>query len=191
MKSLFALIVMVAVAGCQVEPDELLLDSLPPSTPITREYPTINLPPGLRQQNWVGDRGEGSCVHATTVMLYRWNGFPAMADWWKANNANGEWAEDLNQRFDNANVRYSYTTEYDPAFLQWACDTRRGCGITVMGGRHCVLLVHLDETWAAIIDNNQPDVIQWMPRETLLAEWNNSHHWAFTVHYFPAPPLPQ
>jgi hypothetical protein len=192
MRTLFALILIVIAAGCQVETDELRLDSLPPDeAPIRREYPTVNLPRGLRQQNWVGDRGEGSCVHASMVMLFRWQGFPAMADWWRANNANGEWAEDLAQRFNNANVRFAQTTTADVNFLQWACDTRRGAGVTVMGGRLMVCLVHLDETWAGILDNNDIDNIHWVPRETFLAEWRASHGWAVTPIYWPAPPLPQ
>lgn len=193
MRTLFALILIVAAAGCQVEEDEqLLLGPLPPDeTPIRREYPTVNLPHGLRQRNWVGDRGEGSCVHASMVMLFRWQGFPAMADWWRENNANGEWAEDLARKFDNARVQYAQTTAGDVGFLQWACDTRRGAGVTVMGGRHMVCLVHLDDTWAGILDNNNIDTITWVPRATFLAEWRASQGWGVTPVYWPAPPLPQ
>ena len=193
MRTLFALILIVVAAGCQAVQDEpLMLGSPPPDeAPIRREYPTVNLPRGLRQRNWVGDRGEGSCVHASMVMLFRWQGFPAMADWWRQNNANGEWAEDLAYKFDAAKVRYAQTTTADVNFLQWACDTRRGAGVTVMGGKHMVCLVHLDDTWAGILDNNNIDTITWVPRETFLAEWRSSHGWAVTPIYWPAPPLPQ
>ena len=97
MKKLFALILIVAAAGCQVEQDEQsnALALPPDEAPIRREYPTVNLPHGLRQKNWVGDRGEGSVRSCQHDMLFRWQGFPAMADWWRQNNANGEWAEDL------------------------------------------------------------------------------------------------
>lgn len=192
MRKVFALLLIVAAAGCQVEQDEqLMLDPLPPSAPIRMEYPTVNLPVGLRQKNWVGDRGEGSCVHASMTMLFRWQGFPKMAEWWKQNNANGEWAEDLAIKFNNANVRFAQTTTADVNFLQWACDTRRGAGVTVMGGRHMVCLVHLDDQWAGLLDNNNIESISWYPRETFLAEWRASHGWAVTPIYWPAPPLPQ
>src|SRR5689334_6705611 len=59
------------------------------------EYPTVNVPPSLRQSNWLGSQGEGSCVHATMVSLFNWQGRPQLAAWWKAHNGDGEWAEDL------------------------------------------------------------------------------------------------
>jgi len=76
-------------------------------------------------------------------------------------------------------------------FLEWACRTRRGCGITVMGGAHMVALVHLDDKWAAILDNNNVEKFLWVPRETLIAEWKASYGWAVTPIYTPAAPLPQ
>lgn len=45
------------------------------------------------------------------LMLFRWQGFPAMADWWRQNNANGEWAADVAQKFNAANVRWAETTD--------------------------------------------------------------------------------
>jgi hypothetical protein len=191
MRRFFALLLIVAAAGCQavIEPDGPLVLPLDPA-PIRSEYPTVNLPLGLRQQNWIGDRGEGSCVHASMVMLFRWQGFPAMADWWRQNNANGEWAADLAQKFNAANVRWAETTTGDDSFLEWACSTRRGCGVTVMGGRHMVCLVHFDDKWAGILDNNDIQTIHWYPRETFLAEWKSSYGWAVAPVYQPAPPLP-
>jgi hypothetical protein len=191
MRRFLTLLLIVAAAGCQavVEPDGPLVLPLDPA-PIRSEYPTVNLPTGLRQQNWVGDRGEGSCVHASMVMLFRWQGFPAMADWWRQNHANGEWASDLAQKFNAANVKWAETTTSDVSFLEWACSTRRGCGVTVMGGRHMVCLVHFDEKWAGILDNNDIQTIHWYPRETFLAEWRASYGWAVSPVYRPAPPLP-
>jgi hypothetical protein len=88
-------------------------------------------------------------------------------------------------------VRYAYTTgENDLSFLEWAVNTRRGCGVTVKGGAHMVLLVHLDAKRAGILDNNFPKEIRWVPRETFLAEWYASQSWAVTPVYVPPPPLP-
>jgi hypothetical protein len=160
-------------------------------TPVVKiEYPTVNLPISLRQTNWLGSKSEGSCVHATMISLLRWQGRPGTADYWRRNYGNGEWPEDLAAKFDREGVRYACTTDGDTEFLEWACSTRRGCGVTVMGGKHMVALVHFDAEWAGILDNNDTDTITWVARDTFVAEWQNSNGWAVTPVYNPAPPLP-
>ena len=194
MKRLFVIaLLLAAVAGC--DGIELRLDNEPvddhpaPSTPI--EYPTVNLPVALRQANWRGNEGEGSCVHASMISLLRWQGRHAMADYWRRTYGNGEWAAGLADKLDREGVRFAYTVgRNDVGFLEWACSTRRGCGVTVLGGRHMICLVHLDEKWAGILDNNDPRQIKWVSRKTFLAEWFNSNSWATTPVYSPAPPLP-
>jgi hypothetical protein len=159
---------------------------------IRRELPTVNLPMALRQKNWLGPKQQGSCVHASMIMLMRWQGHLKLADWWRQNHGDGEWEEDLMRKFNSAGVRYASTeNKRDVRFLEWACQTRRGCGVTCMGGRHMVCLVHFDNQWAGILDNNRIEKIKWMPRETFLSEWYNSNSWAITPVYTPAPPLPQ
>ena len=189
---LLMILTLAICTGCAVNLDQpAAAQGNPPQTQFQKEYPTVNLPIGLRQQNWVGNQGEGSCVHASMVMLFRWQGRYAMADWWRRNNQNGEWASDLAMKLDFAGVRYAYTSQRgDVGFLEWACRTRRGCAVTVMGGRHMVCLVHLDDKWAGILDNNHINRIKWVPRQTFIAEWLNSTSWAVTPVYTPAPPLP-
>jgi len=192
-RSIAVVLLLIAVAGC--DGIELRLDNEPvdnrpaPTTPI--EYPTVNLPVALRQANWRGNEGEGSCVHASMISLLRWQGRHAMADYWRQTYGNGEWAAGLADKMDREGVRFAYTVgRNDVGFLEWACSTRRGCGVTVLGGRHMVCLVHLDEKWAGLLDNNDPRQITWVPRRTFLAEWLNSNSWAVTPVYAPAPPLP-
>jgi len=179
----------LVLAGCEVE---VRLDGPDMGrTPAVKiEYPTVNLPVSLRQSNWMGDKNEGSCVHATMISLLRWQGRPGTADYWRQHYGNGEWPEDLAAKFDREGVRYAYVTNGDVGFLNWACSTRRGCGITVMGGKHMIALVFLDEEWAGLLDNNDVSTIAWVPRETLIAEWKNSNGWAVVPVYSPAPPLP-
>jgi hypothetical protein len=158
---------------------------------IKKEHPTVNLPLDLRQSNWRGPRGEGSCTWATMVSLLRWQARYRTADWIRQNCGDGEWPGDMAERLDNAAVRYAYVTNGDVRFLEWACRTRRGCGITIMGGGHMVALVYLDDKWAALLDNNAVEKYIWIPRETLIAEWKASLGWAITPIYTPAAPLPQ
>jgi hypothetical protein len=159
--------------------------------PFVKEMPTINVPVGMRQANWPGSVGQGSCVHASTISLFRWQGRLHTADYWRKTYGNGEWPEDLASKFDKEGIRYAYVTNGDAKFLEWCVRTRRGAAVTVMGGAHMVTLVHFDAKWAAILDNNNISKFKWMPRETFLAEWRASHGWAVTPIYTPAAPLPQ
>jgi len=70
------------------------------------------------------------------ISLLRWQYRLNTADYWRRTYGDGEWPEDLAAKFDQEGVRYAYVTNGDVRFLEWACRTRRGCGITVMGGAH-------------------------------------------------------
>lgn len=187
------LIIALVVASVGFNLHPVKLDKVPtnkdPKHP--GQYPAIYLPPELRQRNWLGPKREGSCVHATMTMCFRIQRRFKMAEWWRANNGDGEWPADLAAKFDKAGVKYAYTAgKGDVKFLKWAVDTQRGCGVTVRGASHMVLLIHLDKKWAGLIDNNSPNQIQWVPREAFIAEWLNSESWAITPCYKPSPPLP-
>jgi hypothetical protein len=175
-------LLLVMVAGCE-SPRRF-------TPPVRKERPTVNLPLALRQSNWWGEDGQGSCTWATMVSLLRWQGRYKTADWVRQNCGDGEWPDDMAQRMDQANIRYAYVANGDVKFLEWACRTRRGCGITIMGGGHMVALVHLDAHWAALLDDNAVENYIWVPRETLIAEWKASNGWAVTPVYTPAAPLP-
>lgn len=155
------------------------------------ERPVVNVPLKLRQENWLGNRGEGSCVHAAFISLLRWQGRLSTADNWRRTHGNGEYPDSFYAQLDTGKIRYAETTTGDVKFLEWACQTRRGAGITVKGGAHMVSLVHLDAEWAAILDNNDVSKFKWIPRDTLLAEWKASYGWAVSPVYTPAAPLPR
>ncbi len=168
-----------ALGGCDV-PCE-------PCTKTKVERPTVNIPLVLRQSNW----GGGSCVHACMVSLFRWQARYNTADYWRRTYIGGERSSGLKYKLDRNGIRYAYVTNGDVSFLEWACSTRRGCAITVLGGKHMVTLVHLDSKWAAILDNNSVSKFIWIPRGSLIAEWKASMGWAVTPVYTPAAPLPQ
>ena len=180
-----ALILVVLFAGCErIETAQWL-------TTATIERPTVNVPLALRQANWLGSYRQGSCVHATMISLFRWQGRLGMAEHWLKAYGDGEDPSGLAAKFAHEGVRYAYVTDGDVHFLEWACRTRRGCGITIKGGAHMVALVHLDTKWAALLDNNDVSKFIWVPRETLIAEWKASYGWAVSPVYTPAAPLPQ
>ncbi len=189
MRLVLTLLLLASLVGCEAVTPGRPRPQPPNLTPV-KERPVVNIPVVLRQSNWLGTKQEGSCVHATMISLLRWQGRYKTADYWRKTYGNGEWPEDLAEKFDREKIRYAYVTNADVRFLEWACRTRRGCGITVMGGAHMVALVHLDAKWAAILDNNSVTQFRWVPRETLIAEWRASNGWAVTPIYTPAAPLP-
>jgi len=189
---LVVLVLLASIVGCEVQ--EIL-------SPPTVERPTVNLPLSLRQENWTSSRGFGSCTWATMVSLLRWQGQPQAAEWVRKNCAGGGTSSNMAAAFDRAGLRYAYTTDPDVSVLEWACQTRRGCGISVKGmvcpkcgkrhgGYHFVALVYLDDKWAAILDNNAVEQYVWIPREELIATWKAGGGWTFTPVYDPAAPLP-
>jgi hypothetical protein len=143
----------------------------------------------MRQENWLGTQREGSCVWASTISLLRWQGRTKTAEWVRKNLGNGSWPENFAQQADKAGIRYAMTTSGDVKFLEWACKTRRGAGVTVMGGAHMVDLVHLDDKYACLLDNNSPNKFIWVDRNSFLAEWRASYGWALTPVYAPAAPM--
>ncbi len=197
MRKLLAVILLALTVGCN-ETLTIDLGNVPSIDhpvnvypPFTEEQPTMNLEQVFREANWLGPQGEGSCVHASMIMLFRWQEQYELADMWRATYADGEWATNLAIKLDAEGVRYAYTyREDDVSFLEWAISTRRGCAVTVKGGSHMVILVHLDGEFAGILDNNSPETIKWVSRETFLAEWKSSDSWAVTPIYSPPPPRP-
>jgi len=153
------------------------------------EMPTVNVPPSLRQLNWT-DRfsGEGSCTHATLVNLFRWQGRIHTANYWRSKYSGGETPTSLLQALDREGIRCS-ATEGSVEFLEQACLTRRGCGVTIMGGRHMVALVELNDFHAGLLDPNDPQNVIYVPRDQFIAEWLNSGAFAVTPIYTPVPPL--
>lgn len=157
---------------------------------VVDERPVVNVPMALRQSNWLGRRGQGSCTWATAISLLRWQGRYRTADWIRKNYGDGEMPDSYTRQLDDAGIRYAQVINGDVNFLEWACKTRRGCGITVRGGRHMVSLVHLDKEWAGILDNNSVEKIIWVPRASLIAEWKASYGWAVVPVYTPSAPMP-
>ena len=139
----------------------------------TTERPIVNLPVALRQTNW-SSGGQGCCVWATTVSLLNWQGRERTAERLRRVADGGAEPEGFAQRLDSLGIRYAYVTNGDVKFLEWALRTRRGCGVTVMGGAHFVALVHLDSK-SHFTRQQQRGEIQGR-RAAFLAEWT-SYGW--------------
>lgn len=177
-------IILIAIAACGTQPGigaKIYQKIYPP------EAPTVNIPLSLRMTNY----GGGSCVWASTESLLNWNGQTELAQRVRKTYSGGEDPADHNTKMDKIGIRYAMTTQYDIGFLEWAVNTGRGAGVTVDGGAHCINLLDLDANYAWLLDNNSVGQFQKVPRNTFLAEWKSSRHWAFAILTGePAAPLP-
>ncbi len=79
--------------------------------PIT-EIPTVDLARVFREWNW----GGGSCVHASTVMDFRWLNELKLADYWRKTYSGGESYNGLNSKLNRNNIRWysSYSNQPGP-----------------------------------------------------------------------------
>lgn len=155
------------------------------------ERPVVNVPIEWRKGNWLSSCGSGSCVHASFVTLLRWQGRYGTADMWEKSFSGGEWHTSFKRKLEKQGIRFAYTAgKNDVGFLEWACKTRRGAGVTVQGGSHMVTLVHLDAEWAVTLDSNATRNFIWIPRDKFLANWKASYSWAVAPVYMPSAPAP-
>lgn len=148
------------------------------------ETPVVNLPLNARCRNYAG----GSCVIASTVSLFRWQGRDDLADLFRRAYSGGQSASSLHAKLEARGVRYAFTTAGDAAFLDWACRTRRGAGVTFFAN-HFICLVHLDGQRAILLDNNRVGRYITLSRDEFLRRWRGYGGWATTPVYSPAAPL--
>lgn len=189
--SLLATGITAASGSPAALPDAAVLLRIPPAVrQIIVSLRRIEIPRERRQKNWIGDRGQGSCVHAAMVHLFHWQGRHDLARSWAARYANGETADGLAAKLDNAGVPFAETRAGEEAFLEWALRTRRGAAVVVQNGAHMVNLVGLDFREAHLLDSNFPERIERRPRDDFLREWRQSGGWAVTPVGTPAAPQP-
>jgi hypothetical protein len=149
------------------------------------------VPFDFRQRNWPGPTGQGSCVHASTITILRWQGQHELADMWRRTYHSGETATRLIRKLHAQGVRYAYTDTGDPAFLDWALRNRFGAGITYFPA-HAVNLIGLDDKYATLLDNNRPETTIRIERSQFLHDWRHKYSgFAWTVVYGPPPPTPK
>lgn len=156
-----------------------------------QDRPIIKVDSEDRVLNWTGWNNEGSCVHASMMMLFGYQGRDDWADFWGENYESGYYHSWLINALEVNEIPYASTYERNNVeFLEWAITEKLGCIVTtgirgkdgkIHWGNHMILLVHLDNSEAAIIDPNYPTIIKWMDREKFLKNWFLSNSWATTV----------
>jgi len=151
-----------------------------------QDRPQIKIDPLDRQAIWIDPVTKlGSCVHACLVTLFRYQDREDWALYWRANYSGGMWNSTLVEYLEENKIPYRNTFREDNvAFLEQAMSERIGTIATTMidyPADHMLLLVHLDNCEAAIIDTRTSNAVVWMDREKFLETWFKSDSWATTV----------
>lgn len=174
--------------GCPIDdvPQMRPVDTLPRGA---HTGVAMDIPPELREPNW----GGGSCVHASNVMVLRWQGQYEMAEWWRKNYIGGENSDRLVSRLEAAGLRYAWGR--DISFLDWTARTRRGAGIFYKPN-HSICLVGLDSQNAYLLDNNDVQYpernghYETVPRATFERQWIGYGAFGWSLVYEPPPSIP-
>lgn len=170
----------------------------------------VDLPASQHVKNfgWPYPNGPGCCVFTSITMDARWHNIPTLinlAAWDKDGKPHTKISEgggypskvaDVLERFAPG-VPYVQDETDNPSPLDKALAEGRPACVTYGYGErynmdtiaHMVLLVHLDAKWAAILDNNFPGTLEWMPRDEFLRRWKhpNDKGW-YIIFLGPLPP---
>jgi hypothetical protein len=143
------------------------------------EKPPANLPLELRQTNWLGSKREGSCVHASTMYVLRWNGEYELADTWRQKFGNGETGSGIMRKLTDAGVPFYATANGDPRVLEYATQTRRACIIWFFTS-HCVTFCGFatdvdGKEYAYICDNNRVQQFIKIEKQTFIKRWQQQY----------------
>ncbi len=210
--------VLLAVALCVATFARATADSEVANGPVHEGVEvTIDVPPAYLRENdrgipENGRPGAGLCVWASLQMSAWWQGIPELADLFEymRTQPGGGWPARVEQvlKARAAGVGFVQYEGKDRetviALIETALKTGRPVCITYGYGdfyrkrganqiSHMVLLVHFDEKWAAIIDNNDVANVTWMPREELLkrAAYPSGDTWVCVLIGTPPPPIPR
>lgn len=172
-----------------------------------------DLPGVLHQRNTGGSDGAGLCVYASARHSGRWQNdpaFDAIFDWMKK-HPGGSYPEKFKRTLEQCCKelgfdvpRYLQIEGGDLEILKLACKTGRMPCVTYSysptgryGGRriaHMVSLVHADNNWFCILDNNFPgeNKYEWMsPREFAPSYAPSGRGWSIILLTPPPPPPPK
>lgn len=154
------------------------------------------IPLAYRQNNW--SDGGGSCVHATTITLLKWQGMYEAAAEWKRRYGGGEATAQKphTDKFDELGLHYVVTNDGDEDFIRWALLTRRGVGVSAYSG-HCLTWIgeeiHEGVECLLELDNNDTNHPKWRRWDEAIGQWKqegHGHGFTFTNGHIP-PPRPQ
>lgn len=164
-----------------------------------------DIPMEMRIRNTVGINGMGLCVFASMQMEASYQNIQELAglfDYMKRQPGGG-WPQKVDRIMQKLapNVQYKQYQGDSLDFIQEGINSGRPVCVTMGTGElygmrtiaHMVLCVGLDDKYAAILDNNDPQRIWWMERETFRQRFihPNTSGWALYFLNPPPPPVPR
>jgi hypothetical protein len=199
---------LIFVVLCGLVPAVALADFRPTQAPTSPDggATALDLPTSQHMRNVGGSDGSGLCVFTSITHAARWGNVRELDGYreWMQRRPGGGWPQKVDDtlaafcREKGVPVPpYIQHTGGDEDFLKAALKTGRMVCVTYDGrddfyrGRiaHMVNLAYLDDTRAAIIDNNRPGYWVWMTRAEFLSRWRGGGGgWAVVLLSPPPPP---
>lgn len=182
-----------------------LADSGVPNGPVhDGQAVDCDLPEPLRVRNTGGSDGAGLCVFASMEMAARYQNEREIIGVfkWMQSQPGGGWPERVDQilRDRAPNVKYKQYIGTDLDFIREGIESGRPVCVTYGYGElylmrtiyHMVLCVGMTDKYTAILDNNDPGRIWWMPTEEFRKRFVHpgGEGWAYYVLSPPPPPVP-
>lgn len=185
MAILFALLMF---SGCETE-RTYSVRHLPERT---AEAPVANIPRNLRVHNWLGNKREGSCVHASTKNALIWlNSFEEAKAW---PYENGETANGLLSKLKASGIEYLETQNGNYRYLEWASDLRLPAVIWWKPSHSCMFggfskgseileyyprardsygkPIDPSKEYASILDNNRIEAYEYTEKSQFIRLWH-------------------
>lgn len=175
---------LAVVVACAPEPQFRALPA-----PTKRETPAANPPFSIRQKNWAGKGGDGSCVHASLSTMLHWQNQFEKAAWWRTQYGGGEYSARLRGRLDDAKIPYAFTEKANLQLLDDAHASRRAA-LLWWKPSHCCNFVGWAKSpdgrvYAMILDNNRTDKYELVERSEFHKKWASYGGFALMVLYDP------
>lgn len=163
-----------------------------------------DLPQVIRVRNTVGTNGMGLCVWASTEMMGRYTSQHEIIGIFEQmkHEPGGGWPARVDKEMHRRpGVKYRQYQGADIAFIQEGINSGRPVCVTYGTGElygmrtiaHMVLCVGMNDKYTAILDNNDPERIWWMPTPEFQKRFIHPGQsgWAWYTLGPPPPPVPR
>jgi hypothetical protein len=185
----FLCLLCLLLAGCAPE-----THIYPVPRPWEVETPVCNLPLSMRQQNWSGKLGQGSCVYASLINHVSWLNMPEFARLIRTTRGDGEYDTRLRQWLDSQNVEYTFTNKASVKFLDFCSRERIGCILWWKPSHCCTFEGWVKDSngtqYAVILDNNYISRFEYVEKSQFLSLWAGYGGFGLAVLDSPAIAIP-
>ncbi len=164
---------------------------------------TCDLPVSEMKKNVGGSDGAGLCVFTSIFHAAKFQNERTLFNFQEQmrKEPGGGWPEKVDKMMSKyaSGVQYVQSTEGDQEILRAALRSNRMVSVTYNGFddfygnrsiAHMVNLVHLDDRWAAIVDNNHIQDVVWMSNPEFMKRFNGGGSGWAVILLKAGPPMP-